>query len=129
MPDRINACLIQKGGSPIPTTAENGPRFANLIFHSLAARYEEVLTQIRSVTGKDLKSVHIVGGGSKNQFLNGLIREKTKLQVHRGPVESSTIGNLAIQFAVLDGDSTAAAGVNAEAARNWAAKLSSLLPN
>ena len=64
----------------------------------------QCLKQIESVTGKSLKRIYIVGGGSKNQYLNGLIAARTKFEVHRGAVESSTIGNVAVQFAVLDGD-------------------------
>ena len=38
----------------------------NLIFHSLAARYAAVLQDATSITGKTLKRLYIVGGGSKN---------------------------------------------------------------
>ena len=124
MPDRINDCLLRNGANPLHASAANAPDFANLILHSLAARYDEVLSQIRSVTGKALKRIYIVGGGSRNQFLNGLIADRTKLEVHRGPVESSLVGNLAVQFAVLEGDRTARSGVNAQATRLWACKLS-----
>ena len=124
MPDRINRSLNKNGGRSLSTATQNAPQFANLIFHSLAARYDEVLAQIRLVTSKTLKHVYIVGGGSKNHFLNELIAGRTRLELHRGQVESSTIGNFAVQFAVLEGECDAATGVDREATRIWATKLS-----
>jgi rhamnulokinase len=124
MPERINASLIKSGAIPLTANAAHAPLFANLIFHSLAARYAEILQHICSVTGKTIKRIYIVGGGSQNQFLNDLIAQRTGLEVIRGQVESSTIGNLAVQFAVLEGDRTATSGVAQAAALNWSRKLS-----
>ena len=83
-----------------PTTR---PHFASLIFHSLAARYAKVLDRVAAITGKRLKRLFIVGGGSQNRFLNRLTAEATGLEVHRGSPESSTVGNFAVQLAVLEG--------------------------
>lgn len=125
MPDRINKSLAKIGAAPLSAAAADAPILVNLIFHSLAARYADVLQQISSVTGKTLKRIYIVGGGSKNLFLNNLIAERTKLEVHRGEVESSTIGNLAVQFAVLEGDRSNDSGVAREAATSWSRRLCS----
>ena len=100
---RINTALQQAGHAPMDESPEAAPAFANVIFHSLAARYKVVLENISGHTGKKLKRVFIVGGGSRNQYLNRLIAERTGLEVHTGSAESSTIGNFAIQLAVLDG--------------------------
>ncbi len=125
MPERINDVLKKRSTRPLPTEAANAPLFANLIFHSLAARYAAVLEQISSVTAKSLKRIYVVGGGSKNRYLNGLIAARTNLEVHRGAVESSTIGNVAVQLAVLDGDRSEEAGVSQEAVARWSRKLCS----
>jgi rhamnulokinase len=100
---RINAQLIRKGHAPLDQHPENAPAFASLIFHSLATRYRQVLERISAHTGKRLKRLFIVGGANRNQFLNRLTAEATGLEVHRGSPESSTIGNFAIQLAVLEG--------------------------
>jgi rhamnulokinase len=100
---RINAQLIRSGQTPLDQHPDAAPAFANLIFHSLAARYKQVLHKISTHTGKKLERVFIVGGGSRNQYLNRLIAQTTGLEVHCGSPESSTIGNFAIQLAVLDG--------------------------
>jgi rhamnulokinase len=123
MPERINSVLVSHGMKPLSPDPAEAPRFANLIFHSLAARYRTVLEQIKTVTGKPLNRIYIVGGGSRNEFLNDLIGASTKLEVHRGAVESSTIGNLAVQLAVLDGDTSSKSGAAAEAVARWSRKL------
>ena len=100
---RINAQLIRGGDAPLDEHPDAAPAFANLIFHSLAARYEQVLHKISAHTGKELERIFIVGGGSRNQYLNRLIAQATDLEVYCGSPESSTIGNFAIQLAVLAG--------------------------
>jgi rhamnulokinase len=108
---RINAALQRGGHAALDQRPEAAAAFANVIFHSLAARYKVVLKNISGHTGKDLKRVFIVGGGSRNQYLNRLIAETTGLEVHTGSAESSTIGNFAIQLAVLDGHAAPSAEV------------------
>ena len=103
MMGRINVQLQALGHSPHPEHPSHAPHFANLLFHSLAARYREVLAQVAALTGKELKRVFIVGGGSRNRYLNRLIGEATGLEVHCGSAESSTLGNFAIQLGVLEG--------------------------
>jgi rhamnulokinase len=100
---RINAQLIRAGHAPLDESPNAAPAFANLIFHSLAARYRQVLAKISAHTGKHLRRIFIVGGGSRNQYLNRLTAQATGFEVHCGSPESSTIGNFAIQLAVLDG--------------------------
>lgn len=100
MPRRINARRAAGGLAAIPETA--APVFASLIFHSLAARYAEVLRELAEATGKTLRTLHVVGGGGRNRFLNKLAAQATGLRLRAGHVESSTIGNLAIQMAVFD---------------------------
>jgi rhamnulokinase len=121
MPAKISLELVKAGEKPIPTDAEHAPEMANAIFASLATRYAEVLRALQQVTGRKFRRLYIVGGGSQNQYLNRLIAQCTALEVVRGPVESSTVGNLAVQFASLESGGSAAGP--AEVAK-WAARLS-----
>jgi rhamnulokinase len=57
---------------------------------------------LEKATGKAIKGLHIVGGGSQNRLLNQLTANVTKLPVQAGPVEATAIGNLSIQ-AIADG--------------------------
>lgn len=118
MPGRIARQLVVQGALALPLTPDAAPQYASLIFHSLAARYATVLREIEAITGKRFRRIYVVGGASRNSFLNGLIEQATGLAVVRGPAESSTHGNFAIQLAVLvQGEATA------EAIAHWARVL------
>lgn len=123
MPRRINAQRRRKGMKAMDEDADNAPAFASLIFHSLAARYAEVLDRVAFHSGKELKRLFIVGGASRNDFLNRLTAQATGLEVFRGPAESSTIGNFAVQQAVLEGERDAMTGARADRVSRWAAVL------
>lgn len=123
MPRRINAQRVRKAFEPLDEGAENAPAFASLIFYSLAARYAEVLDRVAFHTGKKLKRVVVVGGGSRNKFLNRLTQEATGLELVQGAAESSTVGNFAVQMAVLEGSRDAVTGACAEEVSRWAAML------
>jgi rhamnulokinase len=61
-----------------------------------------------------------VGGGSLNTFLNQLTAKATALPLYCGVVESSTIGNFAVQLASLEGAPDARDRI-----RHWAKVLNS----
>ena len=117
MPQRIHDQLVRRGFPAIATNPKNAPAMTSLIFHSLAARYAEVLRTIAEITGKQFRRLYIVGGGSRNGVLNRLTAQATGLQVVRGTVESSTLGNFAVQLAALEGSADAAS------VAEWAASL------
>lgn len=104
MPARINDQLQRRGLAPLPAGCDAAPRYANLIFHSLASRYASLLDQIAELTGKRPEHICVVGGGSRNDYLNELTAARAGVPVERGPVESSTIGNFAVQWARLQQD-------------------------
>jgi rhamnulokinase len=118
MPQRINEQRARLGLAPLSTAASEAPQLASLIFQSLAARYAEVLRQIASLSHKPLRRIFIVGGGSRNEFLNELTARATGMEVYRGSAESSTIGNFATQLATLEGKPSA------ERIALWAQRLS-----
>jgi len=126
MPQRINSVLKLAGHAPLPEEPEAAPQYANLIFHSLAKRYTEVFRMLTEVTGKKFRRVYIVGGGNRNTFLNQLLQERSGLEVIRGPVECSTIGNAAIQLAALEGRSDSNFGVSRAAVAEWSRRLAAL---
>ncbi|HXR32962.1 MAG TPA: FGGY-family carbohydrate kinase [Verrucomicrobiae bacterium] len=126
MPERINSVMKLSGRAPLPDDLEAAPQFANLIFHSLAARYTEVLRMISEVAGKQFRSVYIVGGGNRNTYLNRLLQERSGLEVIRGPIECSTIGNAAIQLAALEERTGSNFGVSRAAVAEWSHRLATL---
>jgi rhamnulokinase len=102
MPDRINAQLRRRNLPELDPTPDNAPAVASFLFHSLAARYAEVLRNVATITGKQLQRLYIMGGGSQNELLNRLTAEATGLQVLRAGTECSTLGNFAAQLAALE---------------------------
>ena len=102
MPERINRQLRARSLPELSTSGKDAAELASLIFHSLAARYAEVLSQLTTITGKKFRCVYVLGGASQNLLLNRLTAQATGLDVHRGPLESSTIGNLAVQMRTLE---------------------------
>ncbi len=107
MPERINRQLASHGHPVLSTDVRDAPAMASLILHSLAARYAQVLRAIAEITGKHLRKVYIVGGGSRNEVLNRLTAKATGLEVIRGATESSTLGNFAVQMAAVESSSDA----------------------
>jgi len=123
MPKRINAQRVRMGFTALDEGPENAPVFASLIFHSLADRYAKVLERVAFHSGKNLRRLFVVGGGSQNDFLNRLTQEATGLEVFRGSAESSTVGNFAVQLAVLEDSRDEVTGAYAEQVSRWAGRL------
>ena len=71
---------------------------AAVIYNSLALCYKSAVNEIESLTGVTYDTIHIVGGGSKDEYLNKLTAEKTGKRVIAGPSEATAIGNLAVQM-------------------------------
>lgn len=123
MPTRINAQLRAHGHTPLDESPAGAARMAALIFHSLAAAYARALAELRRHTGHQPTEIVIVGGGCRNDLLCRLTAERTGLPVRRGAPESSTIGNLAVQLAALEGISPSHPDIFAAAVSSWAAVL------
>jgi rhamnulokinase len=121
MPERINAQLRRRGLPELDPTPQHAAELASFLFHSLAARYAEVLQSVATITGKHLQRLYVMGGGSQNELLNRLTADATGLQVLRAGTECSTVGNFAVQLAALE-DPAAAADRPTSA---WAARLNS----
>jgi rhamnulokinase len=102
MPSRINAQRVRRGLTPLAEASSAAPHYANLIFHSLASSYRVTIGRIGDLTALKPQSICVVGGGSRNEYLNALTRNMTGLPVERCSVESSTLGNLAVQCARLN---------------------------
>lgn len=74
----------------------------NSVYHSLANSYKEAVEIIERVSGKKIDLINIIGGGSKDQYLNKLTKEYTGKKVLAGPTEATATGNLIAQLMYLD---------------------------
>ncbi len=68
------------------------------VYKSLANCYAETVSEIEEVTGRSYDTIHVVGGGCQDRFLNRLLTETTGKEVYAGPVEATAIGNLMAQM-------------------------------
>ncbi|RFA23503.1 rhamnulokinase [Subtercola boreus] len=93
MPARIAAWCVEHGLPAPETPAE----FARSILESLADAYAVSLRQAGVLSGKVVRTIHIVGGGSQNALLCQLTADRTGLPVLAGPVEATAIGNVLLQ--------------------------------
>ncbi|MGB7191489.1 MAG: FGGY-family carbohydrate kinase, partial [Acidobacteriaceae bacterium] len=105
MPGRINAQRRRRGLAPLAESASNAPLYANLLFHSLASRYRALIEKLVELTGRQPRRICVVGGGSRNDYLNSLTSDRTGVPVVRCSAESSTLGNFAVQWARLKHES------------------------
>ena len=85
---------LSETGQEMPSSPA---RVTKLILDSLAFRYASVLRTIEVLTGRPLKGVQIVGGGSQNRYLNQMTATVAGLPVRAGPVEATVTGNLLVQ--------------------------------
>lgn len=68
------------------------------VYASLAAGYAAAIEELSGLTGTQYTSVNIVGGGSKDGYLNELTAKATGLPVFAGPTEGTALGNLIAQW-------------------------------
>lgn len=71
--------------------------FIRTIYHSLALKYRHTLDNLQELAPFPIEVLHIIGGGSRNDYLNQLTANATGLPVVAGPAEATAIGNLMLQ--------------------------------
>jgi rhamnulokinase len=71
------------------------------ILEGLAAKYAVVLRQLEVVTGIQVKSIYVIGGGSQVTLLNQLTANATGCVVLAGMTDATLNGNLVVQLEAL----------------------------
>lgn len=93
--------MVAEIRSYLEETGQRAPddpiELTRIVLESLALRYACVVKKIQEVTGQPVRGIHIVGGGSRNSFLNQATASATGLPVRAGPTEATAIGNLLVQ--------------------------------
>ncbi len=84
----------RRTGQEIP---QDSGAIIRVVLESLAARYKQVLESLEILTGRSIETIHIVGGGSRNQLLNQLTANRTGRRVVAGPAEATAAGNALTQ--------------------------------
>lgn len=68
------------------------------IYESLAFKYDEVIKELEKLTNKEIKTINIVGGGSKADLLCQYTSNISRKKVIAGPVEATAAGNILAQL-------------------------------
>ena len=84
----------RKTGQPVPETRGQVVR---CIFESLALRYRQVLENLRSLAPNPIDTLHVIGGGSRNDLLNQFTANAIGIPVVAGPSEATAMGNILMQ--------------------------------
>ncbi|MDR0400710.1 MAG: hypothetical protein LBH51_07165 [Treponema sp.] len=95
MPGAICAYLKKTGQAE--ADPDDAGAVGRIIYESLALKYRDVLERIRKAARKDIRVIHVVGGGSRDRLLNTFIASASGLPVKAGPSEGTAMGNLLLQ--------------------------------
>ena len=93
MPEKIIAYLKETGQA----VNEDIGFIVRVILESLAFSYRETINEIESITKKEIKRLHAVGGGIQNELLTQLTADAIGRKVFAGPTEGTIIGNIGVQ--------------------------------
>ena len=86
--------FARETNQPIPTTPGE---IAATVFSSLALQYAKTFDVLEKCAQIPMQEIHIVGGGSQNQYLSQLTADVCNRTVITGPVEATAIGNAVVQ--------------------------------
>ena len=106
MPGRLRAMAAETGQS----LGDDPAAVTRCILDSLALAYRRAIRTACRLAGRQIRTVHVVGGGSQNRFLCQLTADASGLPVVAGPVEGTAMGSLLVQAracGALSGDLTA----------------------
>lgn len=79
---------------PVP---EGYAAICRCIFDSLALRYRQVFGYLKEMASFPIEVLHIIGGGSLNNYLNQFTANSTGVTVLAGPQEGTALGNIMLQ--------------------------------
>jgi rhamnulokinase len=93
MPQWITDYCRRTGQTP----PESKGGLVRCVLESLALRYRWTLDRLTELTDREIRTVHIVGGGTQNRLLSQLTADATGRTVVAGPVEATALGNIMMQ--------------------------------
>jgi rhamnulokinase len=93
MPETIRG-YCRASGQAVP---ELVGEFARCCFESLSLAYLSALEGLRSLTGREIRTLRVVGGGCLNTFLCQMTADACGCAVVSGPAEASALGNVMLE--------------------------------
>lgn len=97
MPRRI-AEFCAKTGQAVP---EGVGEITRCIAQSLAMKYRYSIECLEEILGRKIDTIHLVGGGIKDKMMCQFTANATGRRVVAGPVEATSMGNIASQLIAL----------------------------
>ncbi|MDI6619227.1 MAG: rhamnulokinase family protein [Clostridiales bacterium] len=89
-------CMKTGQGRP-----DNIGDIARAAYNGITKHYKETIEDIEKITGNEIDTVNIVGGGIRDEFLLKQTAGITGRKILAGPVEASILGNCIIQLMAL----------------------------
>ena len=89
MATKVCEYVREKQGIQLMTVGE----IAACVYQSMAMSYSRAFEELKKITGREYKVLQILGGGSQNAYLNGIIERKLGIPVLAGSIEASSLGN------------------------------------
>ncbi|MDR0399617.1 MAG: hypothetical protein LBH51_01565 [Treponema sp.] len=77
---------------------ESGGELAYGVYRSLAEGYKRAVEDLEAITEKTYQGITIIGGGSRDGYLNELSGRYTGKEIKRGPAEATAAGNILLQM-------------------------------
>lgn len=114
LPGRIAEWCAERGVAAPASRAE----FARSIIESLAEAFAGAVRTASVLSGVDVETIHVVGGGALNELLCQRTADRAGIPVLAGPVEATAIGNVLVQARAqgfVDGDLEALRALVAQA--------------
>lgn len=72
-----------------------------VVFESLAMSYRNTIEQLEEVTDQNIEQIQMLGGGIQNEMLCQITADFTERELYAGPIEASSLGNIAAQLISL----------------------------
>lgn len=85
-------------GQTVPAT---DGALVRCIYESLAMKYRYAIRQIQENTNKRFTVLHLLGGGTKDNFLCQMTADILEFPVIAGPTEATALGNIMLQLIAL----------------------------
>ncbi len=93
--------MVERIRSACRTSGQREPtepaEVARCILDSLARAYASAVRRAGQIADREVRVVHVVGGGSRNRLLCQLTADACGLPVLAGPAEATALGNLLVQ--------------------------------
>jgi sugar (pentulose or hexulose) kinase len=68
------------------------------VYESLAMKYRRNLDLLKAITGRTIKRINVLGGGSKDSLMCGFTAGACSLPVLAGPEEATALGSILVQL-------------------------------